>query len=189
MSEYNYNNRDMSEKNRAEDGSNAFYSTNSVSGTGSSDSVDFTRDIDVQTSYGANETDYDAIKQSIMDATPNFGAPSNSVTTVGAYNSLGEQGSFNAETGMSAAGNAQSMDFTNNLGAGGSYSLSDSSALNCGETCGTCRSLQGVQCEATNCRYHHPGGQCSASSIVVEAPNADNKTETFCNTFTPNTGY
>ena len=77
------------------------------------------------------------------------------------------------------------------------------SALNCldncnGAACGnvgnslsgaSCNSLQGVNCEATKCRYHHPGGQCSAKSITVEAPDADNKSDTFCNSFTPNSGH
>ena len=54
--------------------------------------------------------------------------------------------------------------------------------------CGAVHSLRGVNCEATNCKYHHPGGNCAATNITVEAPGADDKTETFCNTFKPNSG-
>ncbi|MDR0839256.1 MAG: DUF1540 domain-containing protein [Oscillospiraceae bacterium] len=46
--------------------------------------------------------------------------------------------------------------------------------------------LYGVDCQVMGCKYHHPGGQCSAANIKVEAPDAAKKTETFCGTFAPN---
>ena len=61
-------------------------------------------------------------------------------------------------------------------------------ASGCTDTSGgsAVRSLSGVNCEAANCKYHHPGGHCSATGITVEAPDADSKSDTFCNTFKPN---
>jgi len=55
------------------------------------------------------------------------------------------------------------------------------SATECGAA--NCNALSGVNCEASNCKYHHPGGQCSATNITVEAPGADKKKDTYCNTF------
>ena len=81
---------------------------------------------------------------------------------------------------------AASAGFENALSAADTYNAfeANGSAASC--TGGTCRSLRGVNCEAENCKYHHPGGQCSATNITVETPYADNKTDTFCNTFRPN---
>ena len=81
---------------------------------------------------------------------------------------------------------ASCADVANGFGAVDSYNAY--SAQNNAD-CGACRSLSGVNCEATNCKYHHPGGQCSATGITVEAPDADNKKDTFCNTFKPNGSF
>lgn len=94
---------------------------------------------------------------------------------------------------MSAYGGSagpQNVNFSSSKGASSSFNMSSgTSSSNSAGDSGTCSSLQGVQCEAANCHYHHPGGQCSAKSIVVQAPDAGSKSETFCNTFKPNAGY
>ena len=84
---------------------------------------------------------------------------------------------------------SNSADFTTGRSAIDSYDAFKVNSCTDNCTADTCHSLQGVNCEATGCRYHHPGGQCSAAGIKVESPDADNKTDTFCNTFTPNSGY
>ena len=43
----------------------------------------------------------------------------------------------------------------------------------------------GVNCDVMHCKYHGHDNHCSANSISVEAPNAVEKKETFCGTFTP----
>ena len=43
--------------------------------------------------------------------------------------------------------------------------------------------IKGIDCHVTGCTYHHPGGKCSATNVKVEAPNAHNKTETYCGSF------
>ncbi|MDR0905685.1 MAG: DUF1540 domain-containing protein [Oscillospiraceae bacterium] len=43
--------------------------------------------------------------------------------------------------------------------------------------------ISGVDCNVPGCKYHHPGGQCSASNIKVEAPNASDKMDTYCGSF------
>lgn len=105
-------------------------------------------------------------------------------------NSVGTSYGFDATTGSAYDSSMSNNAAQNSAGSSSSFSMSTGyEASNCADGCGTCRSIQGVQCEATNCRYHHPGGQCSATNITVQAPDADCKTDTFCNTFTPNTGY
>ena len=42
--------------------------------------------------------------------------------------------------------------------------------------------LYGVGCDAVNCQYQCDGC-CHASSIAVESPSAQKKSETFCSTF------
>ncbi|NLB29317.1 MAG: DUF1540 domain-containing protein [Clostridiales bacterium] len=139
-----------------------------------------------------SEYDYKK-KDETENSADNYGAfdladsAQNSVSTVGAYDSVQSSSSFDASTGMSSHGSSHQSE--NSTGSSSSMSLGSSATNHADAAGGTCRSLQGVECQATNCRYHHPGGQCSASSIVVAATDADDKTDTFCNTFTPNTGY
>jgi hypothetical protein len=45
--------------------------------------------------------------------------------------------------------------------------------------------LYGVSCDVVNCKYHGHDNRCFADSIMVEAPGARKKTETFCGTFAP----
>lgn len=45
--------------------------------------------------------------------------------------------------------------------------------------------LYGVGCDVTNCKYHGHENRCYANSINVESPNASDKVETFCGTFSP----
>lgn len=43
--------------------------------------------------------------------------------------------------------------------------------------------LNGVGCDAHNCRFNGPDHYCHADSINVESPHAHRKGETFCSTF------
>jgi len=43
--------------------------------------------------------------------------------------------------------------------------------------------LNGVGCDAVNCRFHGDDYYCHAESIDVGAPGAHRKGETFCSTF------
>ena len=112
---------------------------------------------------------------------------------------------INNRSGFYKRDNADRVDFGTELSSSGTYNAVSSEncvdgrtggscadiASGCTDVTGdnTCRSLSGVNCEATNCKYHHPGGQCSATGITVESPDADNKSDTFCNTFKPNIAY
>ncbi len=44
-------------------------------------------------------------------------------------------------------------------------------------------SLYGITCDVVNCKYHGHDNRCFANNIIVEAPNAVKKAETFCGTF------
>jgi len=47
--------------------------------------------------------------------------------------------------------------------------------------------LRGVGCEVSECKYNCAGSSCTASKITVESKAAENKTDTFCGTFTAKT--
>lgn len=46
--------------------------------------------------------------------------------------------------------------------------------------------VEGVDCEVTNCVYHHPGLKCKAGKIKVGPTFASECSETICSTFKPN---
>ena len=48
--------------------------------------------------------------------------------------------------------------------------------------------ISGIDCHVTGCKYHHPGGQCSATNVKVEAPDAHSARETYCGSFSPTDG-
>lgn len=167
MSEYDFKNKETGQSSNVSDSMSAVYSADTVSGTSS------TNGMDTATNFGASDS-YSAFEASNMSSS----YAGDTMSALGAANSV----EFMTGYGSSAA--------SNSAGSSSSFSMSSgSSSSNCASDGGTCHSLAGVDCKATNCRYHHPGGQCSATNIVVQAPDADNKTDTFCNTFTPNSGY
>ncbi len=51
-----------------------------------------------------------------------------------------------------------------------------------------CGHLSGVKCQVTNCKYHTAENCCSAQRIQVQNENAQQKAETFCSTFAPQSG-
>ena len=49
--------------------------------------------------------------------------------------------------------------------------------------CGSCDTINGVICDAKNCKHHTENDRCTANSIKVENSHAKSKTETCCATF------
>lgn len=49
--------------------------------------------------------------------------------------------------------------------------------------------IHGIDCHVTGCKYHHPGGQCSATNVKIEAPDAHTETDTYCGSFEEQTSY
>lgn len=45
--------------------------------------------------------------------------------------------------------------------------------------------LYGVGCDVVSCKFNGRDNRCFADCINVESPNAHNKKETFCGTFSP----
>lgn len=45
--------------------------------------------------------------------------------------------------------------------------------------------IKGINCTATECKYHTEGNKCSAGSIVVNGPNSKTSCDTECETFIP----
>jgi len=66
------------------------------------------------------------------------------------------------------------MGKTTSTGTGTGRTVSDGSGR-----------LQGVKCDVRDCKYNCAVNCCGASNISVENPNAHNKAETFCSTFSP----
>ena len=53
-----------------------------------------------------------------------------------------------------------------------------------------CGCVQGVGCDVYNCRYNdNTCKSCTADHIMVENKTALKKGETFCDTFSPKTGF
>lgn len=46
-----------------------------------------------------------------------------------------------------------------------------------------CGDIQGVSCDATNCKYNTTDCKCTAGSIKVKNEKAVTKGETYCGTF------
>jgi|GEM_PF-4465376 len=69
-------------------------------------------------------------------------------------------------------------DFNKSSNAGGDCRDADCSDV-----------IHGIDCHVTGCKYHHPGGQCSASNVKIEAPDAHTETDTYCGSFEEQTSY
>lgn len=47
------------------------------------------------------------------------------------------------------------------------------------------RTIEGIHCDVSNCRYHAQGHTCTAKEITVGPQYANNSTDTVCATFKP----
>ncbi len=49
----------------------------------------------------------------------------------------------------------------------------------------TCKTISGINCNVTNCAYHHEGNKCHAGSIKVGNGVCATCGDTACETFKP----